>query len=112
MKHITVHIHIMVKNNKNMNCNNFQHLGPRESLLEFYKCYSYSINPNAEWRQIPGFPNYSVSSCGLVLNNYSYGGKSRIVVPTLRNNTYFYVTIYSDDGKRIGVPVDRLVALA
>ena len=96
----------------NKSCNNFKHLGPRDSLIELSRCFSYSITLDAEWKPIPGFPNYSISSSGQILNSRSYGGKPRMLVPTLRFNTYFYVTLLSEDGKRVGVPVDRLVAIA
>jgi hypothetical protein len=93
-------------------CNNFSQYPPREALLRLYDCYKYSMEENPEWREIPGFSNYIVSSHGQIKSLKSYGGKPRMLVPTLRFNKYFYVTLLSEEGKRIGVPVDRIVALA
>lgn len=90
-------------------CNNFSHLPPREALISLYNCYKYSLVENAEWREIPGFPGYEISSAGQVRNRKSYGGKPRTLVPTLRFNKYFYVTLTSQEGKRIGVAIDRLM---
>ncbi len=93
-------------------CNNFGHLPPREALISLYNCYKYSLVENAEWREIPGFPGYEISSAGQVRNLKSYGGKPRVLIPTLRFNKYFYVTLTSNEKKRIGIAIDRLMGIA
>lgn len=104
-----VHIEYMSNVSLQPKCNNFGHLPPRKALIEYFKCYSFSVVKEVEWRPIPGFENYLISSSGQVKNLKSYGGKARILVPTLRFNKYFYVTLTTKDGKRIGIAIDRLI---
>lgn len=92
-------------------CNNFGEFQPRQALIYYYDCYKYCIVENAEWMAIPGFFGYEISSAGQVRNLNSYGGKARILTPTLRFNKYFYVTLKGPDDRRVGIPVDRLMAI-
>jgi hypothetical protein len=103
------HIEYMSNVSLQTKCNNFGHLPPRQALIEYSKCYSFSVVKEVEWRSIPGFDNYLISSSGQIKNLKSYGGKPRVLVPTLRFNKYFYVTLKSSSGKRIGVAIDRLI---
>ena len=90
---------------------NFSHLSPREALISMYQYLSFSLQEVREWKIIPGYPNYEINSAGKIRSNHSYGGRARILSPTLRNNRYFYVSL-SAEGNRVGFPVDKLMIMA
>jgi hypothetical protein len=69
------------------------------------------LKGEAEWKPIPGFPNYLISSSGQIKNMNSYAGKPRLLVQTLRNNKYFYVTL-TNQSHRKGFPLDRLMIIS
>jgi len=61
-----------------------------------------------EWRIIHNFPNYSVSSQGLVKNN-----KTNLILKRIINsNGYLHVGLYNDQKKKINKKIHRLVAEA
>jgi hypothetical protein len=93
------------------NCNNFSNLPIREAVMSRIASLKYTYAGNMEWKIVPGFPEYEISTTGLIRHNKSYGGRPRILVQTLRNNKYFYVTLSKDNG-RIGYPVDRLMIMS
>lgn len=66
------------------------------------------MNEFEEWRVIDGFPNYSVSSYGRVMNNKT----ERIMQPFMKGNGYLTVNIIDIYGVRHSKYVHRLVALA
>lgn len=93
-------------------CNNFTNLPLRESIilrLQYQRVNESSIEA---WREIPIFKGYEISSAGRIRHNRSYKSKSRILVQTLRNNSYFFITLSDDTGKRYGYPVDKLMIAA
>lgn len=51
-----------------------------------------------EWREVPDFPDYSVSSLGRVLSRRR--GEPRILRPVSTGKGYFQVTLFGDDGAR------------
>jgi hypothetical protein len=94
------------------NCkNNFNHLPFPEAVKARVSCHRFEYIESNEWKTIPGHPDYKVNSSGSVKHLKSYGGKPRVLVPTLCNNLYFYITL-TVNGKRKGFPVDRLVVMA
>ncbi len=105
------HVNIKLKMNVSLSCNNFSNLSPREAVISRYKFQLYAVKGNIEWRTIPGFPEYKISSSSIVRHEKSYGGKPRNLVQTIRNNRYFYVTLTGMDGKRVGFAVDQLMVL-
>lgn len=94
-----------------LNCNNFSNLSPREAMMSRYKFQLFTISDDIEWKTIPGFPEYKISSSSIVRHEKSYGGKPRNLVQTIRNNKYFYVTLTGMDGKRVGFAVDQLMIM-
>lgn len=92
-------------------CNNFSNLPMREGLLKRIQYSRIGHNTLETWASLPGYDDYMVSSRGSVQHLRSYGGKPRLLIPTLRENKYFYITL-SLNGKRKGFPVDRLVIMA
>jgi len=60
------------------------------------------------WLPIPGNENYLISSVGRIKSKSSYAGKWRLLVPTVRDNKYLYITL-SVNGKRKGFALDRLM---
>lgn len=60
-----------------------------------------------EWKEIKGYPNYMISSCGNLYNNSS----GRYLHPTLTKNGYLVITLYKNKMKK-QIFVHRLVAMA
>jgi hypothetical protein len=72
------------------------------------------IDFNAEWRAIPGWPEYSVSEDGNVCRVMRGPGArpGHVLKPWLNRQTqYLFVGLWRDNRGR-GIPVHRLVALA
>jgi hypothetical protein len=93
------------------NCNNFNDGPIWEAVRKRWEYQKYQLKDDGEWRPIPGFENYELNSCGVIRNKKSYAGSTRTLVQTLRNNKYFYVTLTNSEGKRVGYPMDRLMAI-
>ena len=93
------------------NCNNFNNLSPREQWLARADFQKYNIVEDADWKTVPGFPEYRISTSSIVLHEKSYGKKPRRIVQTIRNNKYFYVTLTTPDGIRVGFPIDYLMIM-
>lgn len=106
-------IEIDVKENieKKRNCNNFRNLPIREGLLMRMYYHQSNFEREETWIPLPGYDSYLVSSNGRIKHLISFGGKPRMLVPTLRDNKYFYITL-TVKGRRKGFPVDRLVIMA
>jgi hypothetical protein len=102
---------LLVSDAPKRKCNNFTNLPMREGLLKRIQYSRIGHNTLEIWASLPGYDDYMVSSRGRVQHLRSYGGKPRLLIPTLRENEYFYVTL-SLNGKRKGFPVDRLVIMA
>lgn len=60
------------------------------------------------WVEMNENPQYLISNHGRVKNLKSYGGKPRILTPTLRNNKYLFVSIFNNE-KRISVSLTKLM---
>lgn len=72
------------------------------------------IDLNADWRSIPGWPEYEISEDAHVRR--SIGGKGtragRFLRPWCNHQTgYFFVQLWREN-RRHGIPIHRLVALA
>lgn len=63
-----------------------------------------------EWRDIPGFSNYSISSMGRVLSRW--GGSERLIGGSLVANGYRYMQLRDDAGERKIIQLHSLVLLA
>lgn len=77
------------------------------------KCgHPVSHHEAEEWREVPGWPGYEVSSWGRVKSWRRHGvvPPPRILTPTLNPAGYYFVGLYRD-GKRKVWTVHRLVAL-
>ena len=96
--------------NKINNCNNFNDLSIREACLQRQKVIIklFPESGSEEWKPIFLNENFLVSNHGKVKHLFSYGGKPRILYPTIRNNKYPYVTI-TVSGKRKGIALRKLV---
>lgn len=97
---------------KGRNCNNFSNLPLRDAVCMRLQYHNVNRSAVEEWVQIPGFRGYLISSAGRVKHLSSYGGKQRLLIPTLRNNTSFYVTLSDENGRRVGFPLDRLMVIS
>lgn len=72
------------------------------------------IDLNADWRSIPGWPEYEISKDAHVRR--SIGGKGarigHFLKPWCNHQTgYFFVQLWREN-RRLGIPIHRLVALA
>lgn len=70
---------------------------------------------NEEWRPIPGYPSYQVSSLGRVASTGYFNKiwrKGRILKPFHDSAGYFQVGIYQPRGVKNQISVHRLVAIA
>jgi hypothetical protein len=101
----------LVSDARKLKCNNFSNLPMREGLLKRIQYSTIGHNTLESWASLPGYDAYMVSSWGRVKHLRSYGSKPRLLIPTLRENKYFYVTL-SLNAERKGFPVDRLVIMA
>ncbi len=91
-------------NCKKPNCNNFDDHGPRESVIKRaeFQLRLFPRNEPEVWVHLTINPNYEISSWGRVKHLKSYGGKSRILLCTLKSNKHPSFSI-SNNGKRIGL---------
>ena len=69
----------------------------------------YSRDKTEEWKSLPINSDYSISSWGRCLHKKSYGGKPRLLIPTIKNNKYAYVTV-NFQGKRKGISLNRIIS--
>jgi hypothetical protein len=66
-----------------------------------------------EWREVPNFSRYRVSTAGLVKTlRYKRGTAERLLKPQTDADGYLWVGLLDDTGKRCNVRVARLVATA
>lgn len=91
------------------NCkNNFNNLPSiREAILTRLAYHRFEFENITEWRAINGLP-YQISDTGSIKSLKR--NKHRLLVPTLSNNKYFYITL-TINGKRKGFAVDRLMIM-
>lgn len=92
-------------------CNNFSQMPVREAVAMRIEYQKYQDEQAVEWRTIPGFPDYEISSTSQIRHRKSYYGRTKTLLQTIRNNRYFYVTLTSPNGNRVGMPVDKLMAI-
>lgn len=64
----------------------------------------------AEWRVVPGFPDYDVSNDGRVRSRRR--GGARILQPGVVRHGYLQVQLFCETGKRVYFSVHHLVLLA
>ncbi|MBK7968558.1 MAG: hypothetical protein IPK08_06275 [Bacteroidetes bacterium] len=97
-------------NSKKPNCNNFNVLSLRDTLIQRSSKMQelFPWNKPEIWLFLPENNNYKVSSWGRVINLKSYGNKPRMLTCTLRQNKYPYLTI-SLHGRRKGLYMYKIV---
>lgn len=72
-----------------------------------------AITSGREWRVIPNYPKYEVSSDGLVRSvSPHFGGRPRLLTQRLTQTGYYAIQLSQEDGKRKWNFVHRLVAAA
>src|SRR4051812_45202037 len=96
---------------KKRRCNNFSHLPEREALIARWEFQKYLFKDKEEWKTIPGFEVYQIGTASKIRHIESYHGKPKTLVQTIRDNRYFYVTLTSPCGKRVGLPVDKIMLI-
>ncbi len=95
-----VQLRMKVTTNKKSNCRKNESISPRERCIALLEAMSNFKNEGDEkWKELPGVSNYLVSSWCRLKNIRSFGGKCRVLAPSLKAGKYLYYTI-TLNGKR------------
>lgn len=91
--------------NKKLNCRKNESISPRERCIALLEAMSiYKNEGDEKWKELPGVSNYLVSSWCRLKSLQSFGGKCRILSPSIKNGKYLYYTV-SINGKRYCISI-------
>jgi len=94
------HLRMKATANKKSNCRKNDSISPRERCVALLEAMSNLKNEGEEkWKELPGVSNYLVSSWCRLKSLQSFGGKCKLLSPSIKAGKYLYYTITSN-GKR------------
>jgi len=68
---------------------------------------NFKKDGDEKWKELPGVSNYLVSSWCRLKSICSYGGKSRLLSPSIKGGKYLYYTVTSN-GRRKSIAITKL----
>lgn len=96
---------------KKENCRKNEVLTPREKCIALLQAMSKYQNEEFEtWKGLPGNDNYLVSSWCRLKSLRSFGGKSRVLSPSMKGGKYLYYTV-NLNGSRKSISITKLKKL-
>lgn len=74
---------------------------PRNYLIKLKEAIDkLKMDSSEYWKELVQNPQYLISNHGRIKNLKSYGNKPRIIVPTLRNGKYLFISINVGESRK------------
>jgi len=97
---------------KKNSCRNNLLLTYRELQIKRLELMQAFITEEPEkWYPLDVNPDYMVSNHGRLMSLKSYGGRKKVLCPSLKYQAYLYYTI-TENGQRRGISVSKLLKSA